>query len=368
MKRLLLLSLVLLAALTVNAQSKRAWEIGVGGSVYQFNRVTFNEFVTSDQGHNIYMKLRHVVYGGDLYIARELSNVFTLDLQNTVGTAEDALLYQVGLGLQWRLGHYFKSPFIDPYIRISGNYMYKGFDILYTDSKNGMTWTMFNDKNKEGADATHLFPITAGRGINMWLNSRFGIGMQGDYLCIPKTDVANPLKGTVRLMWRFGGNPKGVQSVPEPARIEYREVIKRDTIYQERRVEVEKRVVETDNLYEMISNISFDFDKSDLKPEHRATIRRIAELLNRDTSRRFLITGYADVRGTSSYNRTLSFNRAQAIMDALIQAGVPANMIKIKGVGNRVAHAPYQAPNNVREGDRKITIELITNNDYWQIL
>uniref|UniRef100_S0DGS0 Putative outer membrane protein A n=1 Tax=termite gut metagenome TaxID=433724 RepID=S0DGS0_9ZZZZ len=210
-------SIVLLAALFVTAAvgaqepckkacetGKRAWEVGLGGSVFQFNRVDFVSFTTTDEAHYVNMQLRHVAFGANIYAARELSNVFTVDFQGALGGADGKWLTQVGLGVQWRFGHYFHSKRIDPYLRIGGNYLYKGFDVLYGDSLNGMDWEMINELNKEGADSHHLFTVAAGLGINMWLNNRFGIGLQGDYLLIPKPNVANSLQGTIRFMYRIG--------------------------------------------------------------------------------------------------------------------------------------------------------------------
>lgn len=226
-------SIILLAALfttsVINAQEpeKRAWEIGIGGSAFNFNRFNVTKFITTDEGHYIDMQLRHAVFGGNIYVARELTDVFALDFQGSVGftrnkqtdNRHNEMLWTGGLGLQWRLGHYFDSRYIDPYLRVGGNYMYKGFDILYGNSLNGMDWSMENNQNKEGADGRHLFTVAAGVGVNMWLNDRFGIGIQGDYLVIPKPCVANSLQGTVRVMWRLGGKSK--KPVSEPPAIQY---------------------------------------------------------------------------------------------------------------------------------------------------
>ena len=78
-----------------------------------------------------------------------------------------------GVGLQWRLGEYFKSRYVDPYLRAGINYMYKGFDILYEGSEglkpDDMSWILNNYGNKEGRDRRHLMPVSLGGGINFWL-------------------------------------------------------------------------------------------------------------------------------------------------------------------------------------------------------
>ena len=64
----------------------------------------------------------------------------------------------------------------------------------------------------------------------------------------------------------------------------------------------------------------------------------------------------------------LSKNRAETIRKALIENGVPADNLKSIGYGRRIANAPVFSSENVREGDRRVTIEMITNNGYWDIL
>ena len=36
-----------------------------------------------------------------------------------------------GIGLQWRLGEYLHSNYIDPFLRMGANYIYKNFKINY---------------------------------------------------------------------------------------------------------------------------------------------------------------------------------------------------------------------------------------------
>lgn len=370
MKKGVILLAVLLTVSVGHAQEyeKRAWEIGIGGSAFNFNRFSVTEFITTDEGHYIDMQMRHTVFGGNIYVARELTNVFALDFQGTVGFTKSRradswhkeMLWTGGLGLQWRLGHYFNSRYIDPYLRVGGNYMYKSFDILYGNSLNGMDWNMANDYNKEGADGRHLFTVAAGAGVNMWLNDRFGIGIQGDYIVIPKPNVANSLQGTVRLMWRFGGKstfaPPVIQYVDRPVEVE--RVV-------EKIVEVPGKEILLINLF---NNIFFDFDKATLTDDSEVVLDRIAETMNENSDDRFLISGFTDSRGSEPYNQNLSEQRAKAVVDALVSRGVSKSVLKARGAGERIAIADTEANDDVRRGDRKVTIEIVTNLDYWDYL
>jgi outer membrane protein OmpA-like peptidoglycan-associated protein len=355
----------------------KAWEFGLGGSVYQFSRVSFGNFSPTDAGYVFDLQLDHAVYGGNLYVARELSKHFYADFQGTVGFTKNRqtdswhkeMLYAAGLGLQWRLGEYFGSKYIDPYLRVGAGYMRKNFDILYAGTQGlddeQMQWALNNLMNKEGMDRKNLLPISLGAGLNMWLNDRWGIGMQGDYLVMPHANVANSIQGTLRVMYRLGGRSKKTQPAVQ---------------YVDRIVEVEKiveRVVEREAPAPVIREIEkllilegiyFDFDKADLKPESNAILDRLAETLKRDTSKKYLITGYTDSRGGDAYNRQLSIRRAEVVVKGLIDRGVSAGMLKARGVGSRIAYAEPSEPNEVRYGDRKITIEPVANRAYWDRL
>lgn len=358
---------------------KRAWEFGLGASVFQFNRTSFSNFTQNDQGYLFDLDLRHALWGGNLYVAHELSKHFYLDLQGSIGSTTESIsangdrkwLYTGGLGLQWRLGEYFKSKYIDPYLRVGGNYMYKDFDILYT-GKEGLTdeemnWVMENYKNKEGADKKSMVTIALGGGVNMWLNNSWGIGIQADYLLMPYTNVANSLQGTVRVMYRLGGKSKKTE-VP----VRYIEVEKIVERIVEKPVVVEVETIVPDqttaSLCEMFNNITFDFDKDILTKESEDILDRAAHIMNDDTSKRYLITGYTDAKGSPEYNLVLSKKRAKAVVNALLKRGIPASMMKSRGVGRKISHADASASDVVRRGDRKVTIEVITNADYWNYL
>lgn len=201
----------------------KAWEFGVGGSVFQFSRTSFSNFTQLETGYMFNLKLEQAVFGGNLYAAKELNNHFYLDLQGTIGTTgkkpddnnKTEWLYMLGPGLQWRIGEYFGSKYIDPYLRAGISYMHKEFDIMYagTEGLNDqqMSWILNNLNNKAGDDRKNLMPVSLGVGINLWLNDRWGVGLQGDYLLMPYKDVANSLQGTLRILYRLGGKSKKTQ-------------------------------------------------------------------------------------------------------------------------------------------------------------
>lgn len=172
------------------------WEVGAGVSAAQFPRVYLRGFSTSADGHELDMQIRQTVWAGNVLLARQLSPSFAADFQTSIGASDSRLLLLTGLGLQYRVGRWFSSRQVDPYLRIGANYLYKGFGSWYDDGTVGY--------KVERAGGHHLFAVALGAGTNLWLNDRLGLGLQGDYLLITRRGTQGSLQGTVRAIWRFG--------------------------------------------------------------------------------------------------------------------------------------------------------------------
>lgn len=359
-------------------REKRAWEVGIGASVLQFSRVDFTKFNKASDHYNLGLQLRHSVIGPNLYIARELNPYFYLDLQGTVGFTEQYIdgadkmrtLYMVGPGLQYRLGEYFDSKYIDPFFRVGVSYMHKNFDMKYNGSQGNlpeeMYWVLENLYNKDGIDRNSMIPVSLGVGMNAWLNDHFGIGLQGDYLLMPYKDVANSLQGTVRLIWRVGGKSK--KRVVPAQYIEVEKIVQAPIEYVEKIVEVPVSEPASVEICELFNNVYFEFDKSDIRPESEGVLDGIADIMKANADKKYLITGYTDARGSAEYNTGLSRRRAAAVVEALQKRGVSTDIIKSRGVGKNISYAPVSESHIVREGDRKVTVEIITNMDYWNFM
>lgn len=82
------------------------------------------------------------------------------------------------------------------------------------------------------------------------------------------------------------------------------------------------------------AEVLFDFDKSTLRSTARAELDPLAERLRGDEKlRRVDVTGHTDPIGTDRYNLALSDRRANAVMQYLIAAGVPAEKLTAVGKG-----------------------------------
>ncbi|MCI0487638.1 MAG: OmpA family protein [Blastocatellia bacterium] len=100
-----------------------------------------------------------------------------------------------------------------------------------------------------------------------------------------------------------------------------------------------------------VREIFFDYDKADLKPESRDTLRTAAAWLTESPNRSivFRIEGNCDPRGTEEYNIGLGERRAQAAMEFLISLGVDSSRIQTVSYGEERAQgtsegSPYSPP------------------------
>lgn len=354
---------------------QKSWEFGLGGSMLNISRMTLGNYNSSEKGDAYTLRLRNVMFGGNIYIAHELTPWLYADLQASLGSVkalssgskEKQSLFGIGgLGLQLRLTPLFKKKYVEPYFRIGANYMYKDFALNRQGSlpnfrNEELRWEHSDKFNKEANTARHLFLPSIGVGINSWFNDRFGFGIQGDYMTsLGEKRLAFP-QVTARVMVRIGNSK---ETAP---RIVYRERIVRET------VPVEKEVIkyierDADPLYKLFSAITFAFDSYEITEESAHLLDEIATHLKTMTNKKFLITGHTDARGSMAYNDRLSAMRADAIVMGLELRGVPTDMLKSRGVGKRIAAIPTSESHEVREGDRKVTVELIERMPYWNKL
>ena len=81
------------------------------------------------------------------------------------------------------------------------------------------------------------------------------------------------------------------------------------------------------------NKIFFDYDKYDLKPIAKDTLKEKAAILKKYAGWKVLIEGHCDERGTEEYNLALGEKRARAAYEFLVLLGVDSNRLKIVSFG-----------------------------------
>jgi len=115
-----------------------------------------------------------------------------------------------------------------------------------------------------------------------------------------------------------------------------------NTVYELIIVEKGEMVQEVtaDAMYEALNKdgfmalyINFDTGKADLKPESMPIIEQIVALMKNHPDLTMGIEGHTDNVGTPASNKTLSEQRAKAVMNAVVKSGVSAARLTAAGWG-----------------------------------
>ena len=106
------------------------------------------------------------------------------------------------------------------------------------------------------------------------------------------------------------------------------------------------------------ADVTFDIDKSTLKPEGRAKLDDLANKVKSINLEVVIAIGHADEIGSHAYNDKLSVRRAESVKAYLVSKGVEPNRVYTEGKGKR---QPI-ASNKTKEGrakNRRVEIEVI---------
>ena len=87
------------------------------------------------------------------------------------------------------------------------------------------------------------------------------------------------------------------------------------------------------------SPVRFGYDSYAVEPAETSKVQQVATAM-KDSSKRLIVAGFTDERGTQEYNRGLGERRAQAVRQALIDAGISADRIQTVSFGSEMPADP----------------------------
>lgn len=105
--------------------------------------------------------------------------------------------------------------------------------------------------------------------------------------------------------------------------------------------------------------IQFAFDQSVLTDSARMALDGIAVMLARGKQMELWITGHTDAVGATQYNLGLSQERADAVMDYLVDKGIPRERLHLEWKGDREPIAENATPEG-RARNRRVSFEVVT--------
>jgi peptidoglycan-associated lipoprotein len=89
-----------------------------------------------------------------------------------------------------------------------------------------------------------------------------------------------------------------------------------------------------------LKDINFAFDSYALDGTSKSVLQTNAEWLKQNPSKRVIIEGHCDERGTNEYNMVLGANRARAGQEYLRSLGIPAQRMSTVSYGEEVPLDP----------------------------
>lgn len=94
-----------------------------------------------------------------------------------------------------------------------------------------------------------------------------------------------------------------------------------------------------------LSNVNFDFDKSEIDDGAARKLADNVQMLLNNTKFTVRVDAYTDHIGGDQYNLRLSKRRANAVLDFYTKNGVAADRIEARGLGKAPVPCPQEDPN-----------------------
>ena len=105
-------------------------------------------------------------------------------------------------------------------------------------------------------------------------------------------------------------------------------------------------------------SLLFGFDSAELRPEDREIVSRIAGVMLASYGFRAYVYGHTDDQGPAEYNQRLSDRRARAVHGYLVRAGVPNEILEVRGYGERSPRLQGMS-REARRKNRRVEIAII---------
>jgi outer membrane protein OmpA-like peptidoglycan-associated protein len=108
----------------------------------------------------------------------------------------------------------------------------------------------------------------------------------------------------------------------------------------------------------MPSNITFEVNRSNVKPNFAEVLYSVSLVLQEYKSTMIEVAGHTDSTGSESYNQMLSQQRAQSVTNILLQNGIQTVRIDTVGYGESRPIASNSTPAG-RQQNRRVELTLL---------
>ncbi len=108
-----------------------------------------------------------------------------------------------------------------------------------------------------------------------------------------------------------------------------------------------------------LDNVFFDSGKYDLKKESEPELKKLAEFMRYNASIKIELGGHTDNVGKDEDNQILSENRARAVYNFLVDAGIAKERLSYKGYGETQPIHPNNATPEERAENRRTEFKVV---------
>jgi OOP family OmpA-OmpF porin len=123
-----------------------------------------------------------------------------------------------------------------------------------------------------------------------------------------------------------------------------------DEIEQPKKKKKKRKAKVRGKKIEILEKVMFDYNKATIKMESHELLNDVADVIKENPKlEKIRVEGHTDSDGSDKYNKKLSQQRADAVKDFLVKAGVPAEKLEAVGYGEE---NPI-ADNSTDEGKEK---------------
>jgi OOP family OmpA-OmpF porin len=105
-------------------------------------------------------------------------------------------------------------------------------------------------------------------------------------------------------------------------------------------------------------NVFFDFNSTKIDKVSAGAVDFLITYLNNNPSRNVSLLGYADERGSEKYNLQLSENRAKALVDLLVEAGINSSRLQGQGKGEAKLTQSEKSSAQAYQLSRRVSVEV----------
>jgi outer membrane protein OmpA-like peptidoglycan-associated protein len=109
----------------------------------------------------------------------------------------------------------------------------------------------------------------------------------------------------------------------------------------------------------ILNNIFFDFDDVKLKPYSMSELNKVISYLEKYPNISVEVTGFADSKGSSEYNKKLSHNRAESVVNYLVSKGIDRKRLTATGSGVSMSDPAGKPDPSGRQMDRRVELKIV---------